>query len=200
MITGYKKAEGKDTKVKKRLSFFAYLMIFISAGTYFFIISSDYNFLTTNKFIEVDYKSEHRVYANECGGDCHKTYPPFLLPKRSYEKIIKTLDNHRGKEITDQNISISKQSSILKYLQKNSAESSTRESAVKTMYSLGDRRPKAITKSPYWRETHKDIPKAHYKHKKIKDKSNCFACHDGAEEGVFDDSKIIYPDKFDLSH
>jgi cytochrome b len=198
MVTGYKKTDGEDAKVGKKLLFFAFSMIFVAVGTYFFIISSNYNFLTTQKFTNIDYEEVHPVYYENCGGDCHKTYPPFLLPKRSWKKIMASLDNHRGKKITDANISLTKQASIKEFLINNAAETSTREAAIKMMKSLGKRRPKAITKTPYWRETHKDIPKHVYKSKKVKDKSNCFACHKDIEHGNLDDMNIIYKD--DWSH
>jgi cytochrome b len=191
MITGYKRTEGEDTKVKPTLSFFAYSMILIAIGTYFFIVSSNYNFLTLQKYTNIDYEEIHPVFYNECG-DCHKVYPPYMLPKRSWQKIMAGLDNHRGKEITEANITKSQQASILEFLTQNAAETSKREAAVKVMHSLGERRPKAITKTPYWRETHKDIPKSVYKQKEIKDKSNCIACHKDFEHGNLDDMNIIY--------
>ncbi len=191
MITGYKKTEGEDTKVKPTLSFFAYSTILIAIGTYFFIVSSNYNFLTLQKYTNIDYEEMHPVFYNECG-DCHKVYPPYMLPKKSWKKIMAGLDNHRGKEITEANITKSQQASILTFLTQNAAETSKREAAVKVMHSLGERRPKAITKTPYWRETHKDIPKSVYKQKKIKDKSNCIACHKDFEHGNLDDMNIIY--------
>lgn len=191
MITGYKRTEGEDTKVKPLLSFFSYMMILIAIGTYFFIVSSNYNFLTLQKYTNVDYEEMHPVFHEECG-DCHKVYPPHLLPKRSWKKIMGSLDNHRGEEITEANITKSQQASILEFLIQNAAETSKRESAVKMMYSLGERRPKSITKTPYWRETHKDIPKSVYKQEKIKDKSNCIACHKDFDQGNLDDMNIIY--------
>ncbi len=191
MVTGFKRTEGEDTKVKKSLSFFAYTMIFIAIGSYFFIISSNYNFLTLQKYTNIDYEAQHPVFYNECG-DCHKVYPPYMLPKRSWEKIMGSLDNHRGEKITEANITKSQQASILEFLTQNAAETSKREAAVKVMDSLGERRPKNITKTPYWRETHKDIPKSVYKQKKIKDKSNCIACHKDFDQGNMDDMNIIY--------
>ena len=191
MITGYKRTEGEDTKVKPTLSFFAYSTILIAVGTYFFIVSSNYNFLTLQKYTNIDYEEMHPVFYNECG-DCHKVYPPYMLPKRSWQKIMAGLENHRGEEITEANITKSQQASILEFLTQNAAETSKREAAVKVMHSLGERRPKAITKTPYWRETHKDIPKSVYKQKKIKDKSNCIACHKDFEHGNLDDMNIIY--------
>jgi len=191
MVTGYKRTEGADTKVKPLLSFFSYMMIIIAIGTYFFIVSSNYNFLTLQKYTNVDYEAKHAAFYNECG-DCHKVYPPYMLPKRSWQKIMAGLDNHRGEKITEANITKSQQTSILEFLTLNAAETSKREAAVKVMHSLGERRPKAITKTPYWRETHKDIPKYVYKQKKIKDKSNCIACHKDFEHGNLDDMNIIY--------
>jgi cytochrome b len=191
MITGYKKTDGEDTEVSNALSIFAYSMIFIAISTYFFIISSDYNFLTSKKYTSIDYEIEHKTFYKKCG-DCHKVYPPFLLPEKSWDKIMNDLDNHFGEEITEANITASQQSLIRDFLKENSAEHSTREVSVKVMDSLGARRPKAFTKTPYWRETHKNIPRSVYKNKKIKDKSNCTACHDGIDEGVLDDMKITY--------
>ena len=191
MVTGYKRTEGADTKVKPLLSFFSYIMIVIAIGTYFFIVSSNYNFLTLQKYTNIDYEEMHPVFYNECG-DCHKVYPPYMLPKRSWQKIMLSLDNHRGEKITEANITKSQQVSILEFLTQNAAETSKREAAVKVMHSLGERRPKNITKTPYWRETHKDIPKSVYKQKKIKDKSNCIACHKDFDQGNMDDMNIIY--------
>lgn len=191
MITGYKKTEGEDTKVKPILSFFAYTIILIAIGTYFFIVSSNYNFLTLQKYTNIDYEEQHPIFYNECG-DCHKVYPPHLLPKKSWKKIMSSLDNHRGEEITEANITKSQQASILEFLTQNAAETSKREAAVKVINSLGERRPKTITKTPYWRETHKDIPRSVYKTKEVKDKSNCFACHKDIEYGNLDDMNILY--------
>ena len=191
MITGYKRTEGEDTEVKPMLSFFSYMMIFIAVGTYFFITSSNYNFLTLQKYTNIDYEEEHPAFYHKCG-ECHTAYPPYLLPQRSWERVMGALDNHFGEEITEANITKSQQASILKYLVENAAETSHREAAVKMMESLGKRRPKAITKTPYWRETHKDIPRSVFKQKNIKDKSNCKACHKDFKYGNLDDMNIRY--------
>jgi len=191
MITGYKKTEGEDTEVNKKLSFFSYMMIFIAIGTYFFITSSNYNFLTLQKYSNVDYEELHPAFYHKCG-ECHTPYPPYLLPEKSWKRVMGALDNHFGEEITEANITASQQASILKFLVAHAAETSNREAAVKIMDSLGSRRPKAITKTPYWRETHKNIPRSVFKEKKIKDKSNCKACHKDFKYGNLDDMNIIY--------
>jgi cytochrome b len=194
MVTGYKRTEGKDTKVKPLLSIFSYIMIIIAIATYFFIVSSNYNFLTLQKYTNVDYEQIHPVYAEECG-DCHKAHPPYLLPKKSWKRVMGALDNHFGEEITEANITKTQQLSILEFLNENAAETSTREASVKLMHSLGIRRPKAMTKTPYWRETHKEIPKSAFKDKEVEDKSNCAACHKDFEYGNLDDMNIKYPFK-----
>ena len=191
MINGYKKTKGEDTQVKPSLSFFAYTTIFIAVVTYFFIISSNYNFLTMQKYTNIYYEEKAPLFYKECG-ECHNAYPPFLLPKESWTRVMSKLDNHFGEKITEANISKSQQMSIKEFLLANSAETSTREASVKIMESLGDRRPKAITKTPYWRETHKDIPNSAYEKSDIKDKSNCKACHKNFEYGNLDDMNILY--------
>jgi len=196
MITGCKKTEGEDTEVKKYLSVFAFSTIIIAIVTYFFIIGSNYNFLTKSKFTNIFYKDTNPTFYKKCG-NCHNIYPPFLLPKRSWEKVMNSLDNHFGEKITDSNISLSQQISIKEFLTTNSAETSTREVSVRIMKSLGERRPKAITKTPFWRKIHKDIPISTYKNKKIKDRSNCKACHKDFEYGNLDDMNIIYSSDFD---
>jgi len=193
MITGFKRAKGDDTEVSKKLNFFAYSIIVIAIGTYTFITSSNYNFLTSQKFTSIDYKAQNPIFVEKCG-DCHNIYPPFLLPKKSWSRVMGGLDNHFGEEITEANITKSQQITIKKFLYANSADTSTRESSVKIMKSLGKRAPKAITKTPYWRETHKDIPLNVFKTKKIKDKSNCIACHKNFDDGMLDDMDITYRD------
>ncbi|MBD3792067.1 MAG: cytochrome b/b6 domain-containing protein [Campylobacterales bacterium] len=193
MITGYKRTEGEDTEVRPVLSFFAYMMIFLAVGTYFLIVSSNYNFLTLQKYTNIDYKQVDPLYHEKCA-DCHILYPPYLLPEKSWVRVMGGLRNHFGEEITESNITRAQQASILVFLRANAAENSRREAAVKVMDSLGELRPKAITKTPYWRETHKAIPRSAYQNEKIKDKSNCVACHKDFERGNLDDMNIIFRD------
>ncbi len=191
MITGYKKTQGEDTKVKPSLTFFAYIMIFLAIGSYFFIVSSNYNFLTLQKFTNIDYNQTNLLYVSKCG-DCHTAYPPFLLPEKSWQRVMKGLENHFGEEITEANITKSQQLSIKTFLMENAAETSTREASVKMLNSLGDFRPKEITKTPYWRKTHQNIPLSAYKEKIVNHKSNCAACHKDFQFGNLDDTNIIY--------
>ena len=189
MVTGYKKAKGEDATICKGKNIVSFLFLAISAWVFFVIIDGTHNPFVKNRFSNIDYEQSSPIFYEKCG-DCHKTYPTFLLTQKSWIRIMDGLDNHFGEKITDQNISVKEKIVIRKFLLENSAETSKQEAAIKIMKSLGKRRPKSITKTPYWRETHKNIPKHVYKSKEIKDKSNCFACHKNAEHGNFDDSNI----------
>jgi len=193
MITGYKKSEGEDTDVTPFGVFASYAFIILSVIAFYYIVSTYDNFFTRSKFALINYEKENQVYYHDCG-DCHKVYPPFLFPKRSWERIMDKLDNHFGEEITENNISMGARESIKKYLYANSAEHSTREVSYKMLKSIGDGRPKSTSKVMYWRETHADIDPSVYKRKSIKDRSNCSACHKDFEYGNLDDTNIKIPD------
>jgi len=164
MITGYKKAKGEDSKIGKYKSGLTYVFLFISAMVFFVSVDGRNNPFVVSKFTQHDYKHESFTYYTECGS-CHKPYPPFMLPKSSWERIKGGLSNHFGEEISptmkkgENRISLNDQTVIFNYLGKNSADDSTREISVKVMKSLdGARGRKSITKIQIWNDIHADIP------------------------------------------
>ncbi len=193
MVTGYKRTEGDDTDVTSFGLFASYAFIILSVIAFIYIVSTYDNFFTRSKYSLIDYEKEHNVYFTDCG-DCHKVYPPFMFPERSWKRIMDGLDDHFNEKITDQNISIAAQTSIREYLYANDAEHSTREIAVKMLKSIGEHRPKSTSKVMYWRDTHAGIDPAVYKRKSIKDRANCFACHKNFEYGNLDDINIEIPE------
>jgi len=193
MITGYKPCEGEDATVSGFQHFLTYSAIGVHAVVFAFLLYSDgETFLTRSYFTPYDYEQEHILYATACS-KCHKPYPPFMLPRESWVKVMDGLENHFGEEITDKNISRSDKGSIKKYLVSNSAEVSSHKLAFKTLESLGDMRPLSITKSSYWREAHSRIPVTIFKDPVVKDRSNCFVCHKHFEYGLFDNRFIQLP-------
>ncbi len=192
MVTGYKKAKGKDAEVSTIRHLFSYSAIFISAIFFILITTNSDFFLTKSNFEKIDFKAQNPLFYDKCAA-CHKIYPPYMLPNDSWVRLMEGLDNHFGEIITDKNITKSEQSTILAYLQENSAEHSTRKIAVKTLNSLGDMRPISMTKVPYWREAHSDISHATFKSPPIKNASNCFVCHIDFEYGVIDNAHIKIP-------
>jgi cytochrome b len=192
MITGYKKAKGEDTEVTSFGRFASYAFIILSVIAFYYIVSTYDNFFTRSKYSLIEYEKIHQAYYHDCG-DCHKTYPPFILPKKSWKRIMDGLDNHFGEELTDQNVSQAARISIRRFLYDHSAEHSTREVSFKMLQSIGDRNPKSTSKVMYWRETHADIDPSVYKRKSIKDRSHCWACHKDFEYGNLDDINIKIP-------
>ncbi len=193
MITGYKKAQGEDSDITVFSNIASYIFIIISFASFIYIVSTYNNVVTKSIFIPIDFEEEHKVYYTDCG-DCHKTYPPYMLPARSWKRIIKDLDNHFGEEITEANISKEARTSILNYLTSNSSEYSTNKIAFRFINSLEkDEAPKAITKTDYWRDIHKNIDPKVFKSKKVKSRAYCWSCHEGFEQGIFKNEKISIP-------
>ncbi len=199
MIDGYKKAKGEDSKPGKRRNWLTYIFLTISIFVFFVSTDGRNNPFVVSKFEQIDYKVESPIYSSECGV-CHKLYPPFMLPRSSWDRIQSGLKNHFGEEISptmskDNNkISLNDQTVIFKYLKENSADNSTREVAVKVMKSLdGAKGRKSITKIKVWKDIHSGISKDVFKSPKVKRKSNCFACHKNFEKGMLEDIDISVP-------
>lgn len=199
MITGYKKAKGEDSNPPTYKSSLSYIFLGISLMVFYVSTSTQENPFVASIFQQIDYEEENPLYFNKCGS-CHKPYPPFMLPDSSWRRVQEGLSNHFGERITpdanktDNKISLKQQEIIFDYLNSNSADKSTREISVKLMKSLdGNPGRKSITKMQYWKDTHADIPPNVFKSKKIKKKSNCFACHENFEKGMVEDTDIKIP-------
>lgn len=192
MLSGYKKAEGKDATVSIIRHLFSYAVIGLSLGMLYFVASSDETFFTKSRFEKRNFQAENSSFYEKCG-KCHKIYPPFMLPYDSWVRLMDGLDNHFGEQITENNITKSEQMSIKAYLLSHSAETSTHKIAVKTLESLGDMRPISMSKVPYWREVHQSIEKKVFKSLHVKNASNCFACHPDFEYGIFENTRIHIP-------
>ena len=199
MITGYKKAKGEDSRPGKYKSGLTWIFLIISTMVFFVSTDGRNNPFVVSKDAQHDYKHESFVYYSECSA-CHELYPPFMLPQSSWERIRGGLSNHFGEEISptmkkgENRISLNDQKVIFNFLNQHSADKSTREISVKVMHSLdGARGRKSITKIQYWKDTHANIPQAVFKSKKVKDKSNCFACHKNFERGMMEDRDIKIP-------
>ena len=192
MLSGYKKAEGKDATVSIVRHLFSYAVIGLSLGMLYFVASSNETFFTKSRFEKRDFQAENSAFYEKCG-KCHKTYPPFMLPYDSWVRLMDGLENHFGEQITENNITQSEQMNIKAYLLSHSAETSTHKMAFKTLESLGDMRPISMSKVPYWREAHQSIEKSIFKSLHVKDASNCFACHPDFEYGIFENTRIHIP-------
>lgn len=132
----------------------------------------------------------NKAWQSECSS-CHTLFHPTLLPAASWEKIMADLEDHFGDNASlDENT----RKEVLEFLVSSSAEHSTSEAPQKLLRSIkkGDV-PIQITEIAYWKRKHSEIPSDVFKRKTVKSKSNCIACHPGAEVGSFEDADISIP-------
>ncbi len=193
MITGYKRTDGEDTDISAFGLSASYAFILLSILAFYHIAVSPDSFFTHSRYAPIDYEKEHAALSRDCG-ECHKVYPPFMLPRDSWKRLMDGLDEHFNERITELNISKSSRESIRAYLYANSAEHSSREIACKMLKSIGSHSPISTSKVMYWRETHADITPEVYKRDSIKSRANCAACHIDFEHANMDDVNIHIPD------
>lgn len=144
--------------------------------------------------------SSPKTYLNECGS-CHMAFPPNLLPKRSWQVIMSSLNDHFGEDAADivvlgsvEVIDNTHQAEIEDFLFKNSAETSSGEASIKLLASMNkSETPLRITDIGYFKLKHDAINPEVFKRESVKNKSNCVACHKWAEYGSFEDNDIRVP-------
>ncbi len=131
-------------------------------------------------------------YREECGA-CHYAYPPGLLPKRSWEKLMINLENHFGE---DAEIDKAIKSRLKIYMYTYSARIDSefgRERTIAKSLSPSDV-PERITGLKYIRHEHKDLTQQMVKYNdKVKSMSNCNACHTTIDSGRFEEDDIVIP-------
>lgn len=106
----------------------------------------------------------------ECG-QCHMAFQPGLLPAASWERMMGNLANHFG---DDASLSAEKTAAIRAVLVGNAGR--VRHGDV----------PTRITQARWFMHEH-DFPEKVWKRPEVMTKSNCAACHRGAEQGFYDD-------------
>ena len=186
IIDGHKNMEGE----RAVLSWFQKVVALIGIGgtiaLLVYALSTPNNPVVAGYNQKIDYAKNNPVFVNECGS-CHTLYPPTLLPKESWAKLMGDLSNHFG---DDASLDPADQQSILAYLLAHSAETSEQEMSVKMLQTLQKRDMIAITRTPFWKKRHKDIPADIFKCDQVKSRANCKACHSDVEQGTIEDSAI----------
>lgn len=120
-------------------------------------------------------------YQKECAS-CHMAYPAGLLPSGSWQHLMGNLNKHFG---TDASLDAASQQNITQYLT-SQAGTYKRVSEMPAQ----DR----ITES-YWfqRKHNKHVNASTWARPSIGSRSNCVACHQGAEQGSFDEDSVRIP-------
>ena len=189
MVDGCKEGEAESLRLTFLQKIFGIVWIASSVLFLIYLLSNPSNLLIADANTAVDYKKEHPLFYKECIS-CHTLYPPYLLPRESLVKMMENLEDHFGE---DASLDGEDTTSIKEYLAKNSAESSTKESAFKILSSMYSNESMAITKTPYWKRRHSEIDKSVFESKKVAARSNCKACHKNIEQGLLNDKEIKIP-------
>ncbi|NPA50334.1 MAG: hypothetical protein GXO02_01740 [Epsilonproteobacteria bacterium] len=193
IFTGYKNIEGKSVELNFFQKLIAFIFLTLSVVVVIWALQKNTP-LNKSIYEEIDYEEHSRVFVEECGS-CHTLYPPHLLPKKSWVKLMnpKALEDHFGDDATlEEDIRVE----IEKFLVNNSAKSSKKEAAVYILDSLREAKKDdiiAITNTPYWKRKHSNIDKEIFKSKKVRSKANCKACHSDIEKGLIEDENIKIP-------
>jgi len=147
--------------------------------------------MSTAQAAPINSEDKQSMYKAECAS-CHMAYPAWLLPARSWQKIMTNLDNHFGDNASLDPATLK---TLTNYLLDNSAENSGVRRADKMLrYLPRDTTPIRISTLPYLRHEHDEIPERYIKaNSEVKSMSNCAACHQGAEQGSFNEHQIRIP-------
>ncbi|MBU1883863.1 diheme cytochrome c [bacterium] len=131
------------------------------------------------------------LYQKECGS-CHMAYQPEFLPKRSWSKMMDTLDNHFE---TDATLDVNDHKTILTYLTSNAGDSkyTTKHFSKMSNSVPRDEAPLRISQTPYFMKEHRGIPKRLIEQKEVKSIANCAACHTTANQGIYSERAINIP-------
>lgn len=189
ILNGYKNMQGESAKLSLFQKVFSILAITLSLFVLVYALSAKDNIITAGYDLPIDYKQENSLFVNECAS-CHILYPPTLLPKESWRILMANLEDHFG---DDASLEDSDRETILSYLLKNSAQSSTSEASFMILKSLQNKDTIAITQTPFWKIRHQGIDDKYFKSAKVKSKANCLACHSDIDKGLIEDHNIKMP-------
>lgn len=120
----------------------------------------------------------------ECGS-CHLAFAPSMLPARSWQRMMSELDNHFGDNASLDPATAEK---ITNYLVANAGDAGGQRYSRKLLKGVAPgATPQRITQLPKWVSEHRKIPDWEWRHKDVRTKANCAACHSAAEKGYYGD-------------
>lgn len=120
----------------------------------------------------------------ECGS-CHIAFSPSMLPASSWKRMMGDLKNHFG---DDASMDAASAARITGYLTANAADAEGLRYSAKLLRGVAmDNAPLRITELPKWMREHRKVPDWEWRHKDVRTKANCAACHTGAEQGYYDE-------------
>ncbi len=189
MVTGVKQCPTEQISVAPQIPVALVLLVVvvISAGGYFrgyLMATPDQPYLP---FVGPTLPS-NASWQEECD-DCHLAYHPSLLPKRSWEKLLATPQEH-----FEENLALAPETiaTLRTFALNQSAETAPTKTAWKIYRTTpASESPLRITETSYWQQRHQRLPEEVWKHSEVKSKANCDACHFDASSGTFEASAMV---------
>jgi hypothetical protein len=138
-----------------------------------------------------------QTYLTECG-DCHIAYPPNMLPKASWQRMMANLDEHFG---DNAELDAAKTAEISAFLERHADGRMKGSKGSKGSRKFGDMRRDSsknaslrITETAWFRAKHHEIPKRIVQNNpEILSFSRCDACHTNAAKGSYNEHDIRIP-------
>ncbi len=121
------------------------------------------------------------TWQKECGA-CHVAYPPNLLPAASWRETMGSLEHHFG---TDASLEPAQAKEILNFLTAHAGRRPAIDKDGKALL--------RITETAWFRHEHDEVPARLWKDSRVKNPSNCAACHRTAESGDFSERNLRLP-------
>ncbi len=120
----------------------------------------------------------------ECGS-CHLAFPASMLPAASWQRMMQELDNHFGDNAS---VDPALAKKITAYLVANAGDTGGQAYGSKLLRGVTPASaPQRITSLPKWVREHREVPDWEWRHKDVRSKANCTACHADAELGHYED-------------
>ena len=134
---------------------------------------------------------QHQLYLNECGA-CHMAFQAEFLPKRSWKKMMKGLENHFDVDAT---VEPEDEKLLAAYLRENAADAKpvARKYAKIANSIPSNSTPLKISDTPYFKKEHRELPKKYISQEEVKSIANCTACHTKADQGNYSERNIFIP-------
>jgi len=130
-------------------------------------------------------------YRAECGS-CHTSYAPGLLPARSWDRMMTTLDRHFGE---DASLDEATRAALTRELIRLAADNPGANMLMRRIASSFVRQeaPQRISDSPFFRHMHDEVPARIWRRAGVGSPANCGACHSRAEEGRYFEREVRIP-------
>jgi hypothetical protein len=124
------------------------------------------------------------VVKEECGS-CHMAFAPSMLPARSWRRMMGELDKHFG---DDASLDAATAEKVTNYLVANAGDAGGQRFSGKLLKGVAPgSTPQRITELPKWVSEHRKVPDWEWRHKDVRTKANCVACHSAAEQGYYEE-------------